>query len=417
MLQTALGIAAQWAREVRIRWNMGPSKSAGMLFGRCRRGAGFEGGVFKLAGRTLVVVQWYRYLGVPVSCGGSAAQLVKQVRERALKKTRELAAWCAQRRITLDIAVRLWAMYVERSALFGASVAVLPQSHLAALDRVQRICGRLLMGHASRCPSPCVLAELGWVSWTAQLTLERTRLLARLAGSENVLTNLVLELDAGEARSWAAEVATAFSPWIVTGMPQTKGEWRQAYKMWGRDAPLLQADRHADAISAHQGLAHYVPVVFTYEGRWGINKCLYDHRVDYEEARVVSRLACGGQGCRAGDPKVLHEATPGNCCLHCLVVNGQAIPETLSHVLLRCPLGAVLREDPEVALLLRRGLKILQQHREVWSWRQLRVSRRFLGNVWNRRLRWMRSAGCSSNRAVLARAVAEWQKADDAQLE
>ena len=156
MLQTALDIASQWAREVRIRWNLGSTKSAGILFGIGRRGAEAGRPSFTLSGHVLEFVQWYKYLGVPVACGGSGSQLVLQIRERAKRKTRELVAWCSHRLITLDLAAILWSLYVERSALFGAAVVVLPKSLLAAMDRIQRMCGRILLGHSPRSPSPCI---------------------------------------------------------------------------------------------------------------------------------------------------------------------------------------------------------------------------------------------------------------------
>ena len=270
MLQTALDIASQWAREVRIRWNLGSTKSAGIMFGIGRRGAEAGRPSFTLSGHVLEFVQWYKYLGVPMACGGSGSQLVLQIRERAIRKTRELVAWCSQRLITLDLAAILWSLYVERSALFGAAVVVLPKSLLAAMDRIQRMCGRILLGHSPRSPSPCILAELGWVRWSAQLVFERARLLSRLVESTNDLTQLVMGLDAGSARSWAAEVAGSFSSWVSDGMPQEKHEWGQAFSQWKRDARFLEADRTMEEISSHSGLANYVPVVWVREGRWSI---------------------------------------------------------------------------------------------------------------------------------------------------
>ena len=142
--------------------------------------------------------------------------------------------------ITLDLSAVLWSLYVERSALFGAAVVVLPKSLLAAMDRIQRMRGRILLCHSPRSPSPSILAELGWVRWSAQLVFERARLLSRLVESANDLTQLVMGLDAGSARSWAAEVAGSFSSWVSDGMPQEKHEWGQAFSQWKRDARFLE---------------------------------------------------------------------------------------------------------------------------------------------------------------------------------
>ena len=71
-------------------------------------------------------------------------------------------------------------MYVFRAAIFGASFLELPSSGMSLLDRLHRKTGRMLLQFSSRCPQPCVLAELGWRPFSIELVGEHARLLQRL---------------------------------------------------------------------------------------------------------------------------------------------------------------------------------------------------------------------------------------------
>ncbi|CAE8639964.1 unnamed protein product [Polarella glacialis] len=67
---------------------------------------------------------------------------------------------------------------------------------------------------------------------------------------------------------------------------------------------------------------------WTTEGFLTLNPVLFDHAVDEEVARVVSRLLCGGQGLRGGDPRISAAPSRRTACLFCLL-QGRREKETL----------------------------------------------------------------------------------------
>ena len=93
-----------------------------MLFGRGRVSAADASASFTLAGRMLPRVITYKYLGVMLAARSGGQNHVALVREKAVKKTGEIVGWCRQHEAPLEIAVKLWDLYVLRSLLYGAAV-------------------------------------------------------------------------------------------------------------------------------------------------------------------------------------------------------------------------------------------------------------------------------------------------------
>ena len=107
-LQKSLRIVTAWGRGVRIRWNAGSQgKSAVMVWGRGRMGGRDMRRRFKLGNRYLPVVKRYKYGGLVFSNGGGCASQVELMREKALRKGREIVGWCRAGGVTGDVACRV----------------------------------------------------------------------------------------------------------------------------------------------------------------------------------------------------------------------------------------------------------------------------------------------------------------------
>jgi hypothetical protein len=118
-----------------------------------------------------------------------------------------------------------------------------------------------------------------------------------------------------------------------------------------RQACLFQAEDLWAAVQSHSQLQHYVPVQWLHEGRLGINYFLHDKAVPLEWSISASRLMAGGQGLRAGDPRISPLPSVTNCCVMCLEA-GVLAAETLQHTLFECPSFEALRSATAIAPLL-----------------------------------------------------------------
>ena len=130
----------------------------------------------------------YKYLGIIFSNGGGWAAQVLHMATKMVNKTLQIVAWCRWHGAAIDIALRLWDLYVLRAVAYGASVIQLSISDCSVLDRAHRKCGRFLLNYSKRCPNPVVYASLGWRRISVDIDLERLRLLGRLltGGSQEV---------------------------------------------------------------------------------------------------------------------------------------------------------------------------------------------------------------------------------------
>jgi hypothetical protein len=97
--------------------------------------------------------------------------------------------------------------------MWNAAVWQLSNSGLAILDGVQRKIGRMLLGFGPRSPSPAVIIELGWVSWSSLMFGERVRLCQRLLSSKCSYTEWIVKASAGVGESWLQEFGQSCSVW------------------------------------------------------------------------------------------------------------------------------------------------------------------------------------------------------------
>ena len=343
-LSQALLIADRWASLMRIRWNIGTGKSAYMAWGLGPLSIAEESVRIALRKGLLPRVKIYKYGGVVVSSGGGWGHQLAYVRKRTLSKTRALSAWGRRLQVTVDILERIWRIYVERSALFGMGFPQLPDSALATLDRIQRVAGRLLLGYASRCPTPVIVAELGWTRWSVALVGERVGLLRRVLTTKSQYCTGILEASSLLDSSWVHMVAAEVRPWCEDGLPQSASGWTKLRRGCIAEARRCDCEEIYVECLQHQRLRHYRPVCWEVDGSWRPNPSLHNKRVPAQEARVVGRWLAGGQESRAGDVDEGACATPRNCCIPCLT-SGHKVVDTLHHALLACPHTAVARAE------------------------------------------------------------------------
>ena len=226
-LQKCIDVVVRWAQRTRLRINIGIEKSAVMVWGRGRQSERDTEAVHYAADILLPRVAHYKYLGLRLSAGGGWMQNIARMELKAVSKTSEIRTWSNVHKAPLDLATRLWALYVLRALTFGSAIMAQSECNTAALERLQRKVGRILLGHSSRSPTPCVLAELGWRSLASEVQIERVRLLKRVCMSTNSLTRTVAELTATMDDAWIRNAADIVHTWEAGGMPTTAREWAQ----------------------------------------------------------------------------------------------------------------------------------------------------------------------------------------------
>jgi hypothetical protein len=376
-LRVALRIVHEWARSIRMRLNIGADKSAVRVCGRGRLSAADSRKYFFLGDRRLPRVTHYKYGGVIFQGGGGWDQHLAYVKRRAVGETAELLVW--GRRVGLPVAslVRVWQLHVERAVFFGLNFPSFAPTALACLDTIQRKVGRMILGFASRCGNPAVLAELAWIPWSQSLRLERVGLLQRLAASESKYCQLVLEASTAYHDSWVLVVAADVRPWVINGMPSVAAEWQRIRRSLKEDIRRQAVERILEECANHQRMIHYSQVMWRARAVWAVNKTIYAS-IPRCEARVVTRWLCGGQGLRGGDADPSIAATCSNCCIPCLT-RGIRVAETLVHILYHCPNTAPARLAVASEDVLEHSCgEICFHHRDRWTWRQLRVIRRWI---------------------------------------
>ena len=370
-LHKALGTVTAWARRLRLKLNVGPTKSAIMAWGPGRPPTDLLQQAFCLGEVTMPWICEYKYLGVWISSGGGWSRHLRHICDKMVSKTAEIARWCDAHGATVDVACLLWQLYVYRAALFGASLLDLPVSSLASLDRCHRKTARMLLSFSPSCPTPCPLAELGWQPLTSDLDGERARLFSRLIVNPNTDIKVVLDATALSPDSWASQTAATCGSWCDGILPTSRGAWHRLLQKWSAATSADEADLQHNRCQQHHYLAHYHQAKWELDGKWALNSFIYDPKIDPHVAKSIGRLLAGAQDLRAGDPKHLPEASVDNCCVHCLM-HKIKVPETLLHFTFDCPAYARLRLNPATASLLERGNSIFTHHRDIWSWSELR---------------------------------------------
>ena len=404
-LQRALDIVSRWAKRVRMRLNIGTNKTACMRFGLGRKPTPSPSEHPKLNGVCLPIVAMYKYLGVHLGSGGGTQLHVDTMCSKASRKTWEILNWCRAHHATVDIANRLWLLYVLRAAVYGAAVHMPGKSSNLKLETAQRVCGRLLLGLSKSCPAACVLPELGWQSLRSLVENERLLLFKRLACSDNSLIQLAIDCSTRIADSWTNHCCDLLRPWCSEGATRDTTSWPTIIRKRATELKQWEAQDAIDQCSRHPGLLHYLQEKWTLDQAWCMNPFLHHSCVPRESALIMTRLLCGACNLRAGDPRHPIVTTLQNCCVWCLQEK-KLVPETLAHVAFDCPTYAALRNrQPIAASLHERNPRVFVQHRSLWSWKQLREFRKFFVDVME--LRATMSGGSKKGLAGRMQALAE----------
>ena len=291
--------------------------------------------------------------------------------------------------------------------MFSVPVLCLCDSAVDTLHRIQRKCGRLLLGYSSRCPTPCVLAELGWSLWQTVADADRIRLCGRLAESKCVFTRWVLDASSVEGNSWVGRVGALCSPWCEGGMPAGRANWDRVAREFWEQASAGDAEYLWVLCSQHDRLANYQQARWCCEGVWGINSFLHKRKFRVGMSIVASRLLVGGQGLRAGDCKEDVGVTVNNCCVYCLE-EGHTVLESLVHVVFLCPSYDRVRQRIVELGVLERGLSVFSFHRNVWRFKELMAIGFFLNDLWSTRLALAGGRPRKARQHLQLRAEASW---------
>jgi len=233
------------------------------------------------------------------------------------------------------------------------------------------------------------------------------RLLARLLACPNEIVQAVAATSLDAESGWMAiEVAYARNL-APEGLPHEPTGWHTII------AAARDIDTEADAtqLSAmcdvHPQLASYRPAVLTQERRLGLNRMLHDTAVSAEEANIISRLLCGGQGLRGQDPRRDSPATSRTACLACLIA-GRRVKETLRHFLFECVATEHIRCVPAVAACWQDSEAITLLHRDIWTFSQMRTIRRAVLDMWKARSRLILSRGLNKRTGLQDRIEDLW---------
>jgi hypothetical protein len=385
MLQQALRIAQAWAKRVRLRWNIGPNKSAVMLWGRGRTSNKDRSASFRINQQTLPRVSEYKYLGVVFSCGGGWGAHLKALRRKSISRTHEIIAWSRRRACPLTLTERLWRLYVPAAVLFGTGIMAFTKTQAAAVDRCQREAGRRILGFASRSPTPATLLELGWCSWSSECKLEMVRLLSRVATSPNTFIQALIVEASQEGNSWMHKAAANVEHLIDDVCALSKNGWADVGSQLKRSLAEADAMKHMRQAEAHHNLRTYRTLWAVRGEQPGPNLTLHNKKIDPFLARSVNRLIVGGQGLRGGDPTAEPEPTMDSCCLYCLR-QGLKRVESLWHVAFCCEAYARCRQQVS-HLIDERPSQIFILSRCHWSWTQLKSIIRFLQGIISERAR------------------------------
>jgi hypothetical protein len=232
----------------------------------------------------------------------------------------------------------------------------------------------MLLGFGKSSPKPAVIVELGWSLWSSLYKIERARLLKRLLASKNLVTQALLEASQTDDDSWVSQVANDIRLQHPTGVPRDQAGWNDLFSHWAKDVRAADAETAWEECQSHPLLVNYAPCPWTSRGESAINT--FTHRLPPGEARIISRILCGGQGLRGGDVCAGRRVTVRTACILCLN-RGQRRRESLLHFIYECHAYNDLRGGVTGALLAA-GDKVPSFHRDVLSSKQLRCLRRFI---------------------------------------
>jgi hypothetical protein len=371
---------------MRIRFNIGTGKSAVMIWGKGRTSTHDLDEVFWIGDTALSRVTMYKYLGVFISARGSWSHHVAHMISKAVAKTREIAYWARANQVQAHIALKVWAIYVLKAVMYGASICWLTHTDQHSLDRAQRQCARIILGFSGRSAATAVLATAGWTHWSTSIVGERLNLLRRITSSTNSFSKLAIQVGRYLPSSWLAR-ASLQAQSSGQGDPITVVvDWATAKKTWAQQHEAREAANIIFKCNHHTNLKHFTHGEWAARHNWAPNPYLYNMDVSEHEARHIQRLIVGGQDLRGGDPRVVPIVTRHNCCPFCLL-KGVKINETLHHVTFNCPSYAALRTRSSLRQILhRRDKNAFVIHRNWWPWRQVKDLRSFFAQLSRARL-------------------------------
>ena len=253
-----------------------------------------------------------------------------------------------------------------------------------SIDRAQRMAARQILGHRSTSPWPSPCLELGWQTWSSQMTSLKMRLYYRLHISTDPIIASLLAVGRTLPEGWVTATELQLSASFPAGPPTTASEWQQQLQLW--EAAQRQADIEELLYNSrrHPNLAQYSPNVAAQPSGLDINHMIHHHSINDVSAMTISRLLCGGQGLNAGDPARPSEVCMRKACKYCLS-HGQPVSETLWHFLHECPLTASARQSAEARECWAQPENVVKLHLSVWSYKQLRVIRGTLTRMWQLR--------------------------------
>ncbi len=185
--QAALDLTSSWARDLRLKFNVGDDKTAAL----CGPSSCPGPTPLSVDGVPLPWVTTYRYLGGLLHCAGSVRPILQDLDLRLTKRTGMFVRWGRASQIAIAILAKLFIIYLEPVALSLLAAVPLNGADLVRIDMLQRKLARMVLGHSKRSPIPSPLLLLGWCSWSAMLPALRAGLLLRAhSGSPSMLTLL-----------------------------------------------------------------------------------------------------------------------------------------------------------------------------------------------------------------------------------
>ena len=387
-LEKCLSIVQKWADKLRMFLNVAVDKTAVMqITGHLSRPLRVS--VFN---QLIPVVEHYRYLGVILSSNGSWAPWIDHFRSKCKARTLELVRWARANNISCDILARLWLLYVERGVAWGLAVAQLSDAQSKQLDIIQRVAGRWILGHSRVSPVPSVCLELGWQLLSSRMGQMQLSLLGRLRQSDHSIVAALLDIGRCRNGSWVFQIESWASSFALQSLPSDETGWRSLQKAWNGSSAICDVQELWSLCQAHPQLALFAPMAAFGVGRPSINHSLHDVSISAQQSRAVSKLLCGGQFLRAGDPVFPPTVSCRNVCIPCLH-SGVKVPETLTHFLFDCPLYGAARADVSDKLSWTEAEGIVRLDSNVWSDQELKLIRGTMCRMIHKRQKFLLSMG------------------------
>ena len=337
-MHAALAALQSWASKWRLRFSIGPEKSAVMeLFPNTASGQS----PFVLDGQQMPWVTEYRYLGVLIDNRLSLCGHIRHLRSRAHAKFWQLCGWARREGLPLHVLHKIVHAYVMPACLFGSELLCASPQRCADITRLQREIGRYLLCSA-HAPNTVVQGDLAWASWDFVALERAANLLSRLAAAPaSRLAVRVFEYARHVPTSWCSKICCWLRqigiclPWaygIGSGCPPSH---RRAY-LHRAVRPALAA---ADCVRWRSALCSAVDPALQRYARSAANPTLpfaHSWRVQPAHAFAWGRVRSGSSV--VGADRIARHLRGHSRCALCNNERGD-----LAHLLQFCPSLAVAR--------------------------------------------------------------------------